>query len=503
MRRSVAKVHPGPVTQVAVTGRRSTPAALTSAASGQRLIRCLGPVERLCLVLPSTRGRHPAGPDTASGTSPRRFEPALHLTPKADSRRSVRPRRPGQAGQIMVLVAIGAVVIVGMVGLGLDAGLSYMNRTTLQGAADTASQTGARMLSADFQASSGAAPFPLATVTSTVQNVLDASSAGPTAAHAFTGFLVTGSTGSDASLCATTLSASVPPPGPDQCIVCQFFPTTSLPFGGSYCTASDLGNPGPMLVDGAEVFATNTSATPFLGVLGITHASQAANATSIFGLPVAAAPYAVWYDCFSASPSLTPWTSATGTPKIGYYVMYYNNKGGGTGYQNEATCNAPGDTDASFKGDLHQPFYPVPPQVPGWFNAGGGVRHSALTPIAAGSKFLLPFVTCLDKSHSWPFTTACPAAYSNAQCGSGSGFTPPSPAGAWDLCIVGYAYVRAVNDCNYGSSGTSTPCIARIISNPNLVGGGFLCDPVGPNPPCANAAGTSGAESVVTQLYRT
>lgn len=416
----------------------------------------------------------------------------------------VRVTRPSpRNGQVMVLFALMGVVIVGAAGLALDAGLSYMNRTTLQGASDTASQTGTRMLAADYQNSSSTSPFTMTQITDSVRSVLDGSSAGPTVARTFTGFLVTGTDVESGTLCVSSQPSSVPAPGSGQCIMCQFYPTSSSTPGVPTCDTALSDLAGTIPADGVEVVATNTNGTPFLGVLGIKSASQEATATSIFGLPgVAAPPYSIWYDCFTTSQTLEPWDPTVGPPSLGDYVMYYNNAGGNGGYQNEAACGDANDTDASFKGNLHAPTYPVPPLVPGWLNAAGGTQATSLQPVTAGTKFLLPFVDCLGPNTTWPLTcTGLPP-----ECSSDANFntTIPAPAGKWDLCIVGYAWVQAVNDCNTGASGTSTPCVAQIIDNPNMPGNGFLCDPLGsPNPPCVNGSGTSGAESLVVELYTT
>ncbi len=419
------------------------------------------------------------------------------------------PRRAGrlsaQGGQVAILFAIAAVVLISVAGLSLDAGLGYMNRTTLQGAADTASQTGARMLSADYQAGSDTNPFTLADISTAVQGVVTGSSAGPTVGNSYSAFLVTGTdvtfpTGG--SPCIASQPASVASPGTAQCIVCQFFPSTSPPTGVPLCDPAELavlGAPGPLLVDGVEVVPTNTNGTPFLGLLGIHQGSEAANATSIFGLGLDIPPYTVWYDCFSTSSSLTPWIASSGSPTIGDYVMYYNNKGGTKGYQQSAACGDVNDTNASFSGDLHS-VLPVPPVVPGWINANSGVDAGSLVSEQAGSEFLIPFVDCIGPANKYPFASCTSDPTFPTACATS---TPPG-TNQWDLCIVGYAWVRAVNDCNYGSSGTSTACIAQIVQNPNLEAGGFLCDPVGsPNPPCENAANTSGAQSLVVELYTT
>ena len=413
--------------------------------------------------------------------------------------------RPGTGarGQVAILFALAAVALISMAGLALSAGLGYMNRTTLQGAADTASQTGARMLSADYRAGSDTNPFTLADIATAVQSVVKGSSAGPTVGNSFSAFLVTGTNvtlPAGGSPCVASAPSSLPPPGPGQCIVCQFFPSVNPPVGVPLCDPAELGAPGPLLADGVEVVPTNTNGTPFLGLLGIHNGSEAANATSIFGLPgLASPPYTVWYSCFSTSPSYSPWNPTTGPPALYDYVMYYNNKGGQKGYQQNAACGDSNDTNASFSGDLHS-VLPVPPVVPGWINANSGVDAGALVSEKKGNEFFIPFTDCIGPANKYPF----------ASCATEKGFpeacatsTPPGN-NQWDLCIVGYAWVKAVNDCNYGSSGTSTPCIAQIIQNQNLPPGGFLCDPLGsPNPPCENAAGTSGAESLVVQLYTT
>jgi hypothetical protein len=403
----------------------------------------------------------------------------------------------------MVLFVIMAVVLVGIAGLALDSGLSYMNRTTLQGAADTASQTGARMLAADYGQGSSTSPFTMAQIAATVQSVLEGSSAGPTAASVFSGYLVTGTSVDSGTLCVASNPGVVPQPGTGQCIVCQFYPSSAATPGVPNCTVALSDLAGVIPADGVDVVDTNSNPTPLLGLLGIHSASQGATATSIFGLPgVPSPPYAVWYDCFSTSPTLTPWAPQVGPPAIGDYVMYYNNAGGKGGYQAQAACGDSNDSDASFKGDLHAPMFPVPPRVPGWLNAAGGTAATTLQPVTHDSTFLLPFVDCLGPNNTWPLTcTGLPS-----QCALDTAFntTIPSPAGKWDLCVVGYAYVKAINDCNTGSGGTSTPCVAQIIHNPNVPAGGFLCDPLGtPSPPCTNSSGTSGAESLVVELFKT
>lgn len=425
--------------------------------------------------------------------------------------------RPGtqtsQNGQVVIVFALAAVVIIGIVGLALDAGLGYMNRTTLQGAADTASQAGARLLAADFQAPVTSPPYNLTALTNVVESTLDGSGAGPTAAKSFTGFLVTASkvgNSTDPTICVT--APTEPSAGPNQCIVCWFFTSsTPPPSGVPQCTSLPVApSTGQLLVDGVEVAPTNSNPTPLLGVLGISQSSQAANATSIFGLPqIAGPPYAVWDACFSTSSTLDPWVTTSGALSYGDYVMYYNNNsGGGGGYQTEAACNSSA-VDSSFKGDLHPPMQPYPPSVPGWLSAGSGVQDSTIIGETAGSEFLLPVVDCLQAPttlNPFPFTAKCPAANVNLPNGCGTTFLAPltSPTGKWDLCVVGYVYVRAVNDCNTNKSTPSTHCIAQIIQNPNLLPGTLLCDPEGsPNPPCDNAAGTASVESVVVQLYNT
>lgn len=411
-----------------------------------------------------------------------------------------RSRLSSQSGQVAILFAIAAVAIISIAGLALDAGLGYMNRTTLQGAADTASQTGTRMLAADYAQNSATSPYSLTDIANAVQGVVRGSSAGPTTGNAFTGFLVTGTNvtfPSGGSPCVATQPSSVPSPGSGQCIVCQFYPSTNSVPGVPTCVAANLGAPGPLLVDGVEVYPTNSNGTPFLGLIGIHQASESASATSIFGLPgIAGPPYTVWYDCSSSSPTINPWNPVQGRPAIGDYVMYYNNKGGQKGYQQNAACGDSSDTNSGFSGDLHS-VLPVPPVVPGWINANSGVSAGNLVGETAGTKFLLPFADCIGPANKYPFSSCTNLP---PQCAT----TTPPGTNQWDLCLVGYAWVQAVNDCNTGNGGTSTPCIAQIIQNPNLPIGSYLCDPLGsPNPPCENGSGTSGAESLVVQLYTT
>lgn len=424
------------------------------------------------------------------------------------------PRRPtglGRAprahprGQVAVLFAIMAVVLVAGVGLALDAGLGYMNRTTLQGAADTASQTGASILAADFRASSVTSPFTYGQFQGTVQTDLEKSSGGPTQARKFSGFLV-GST-SETSLCvpAASLPSTIPLPGSGQCVVCQFYPTATSTGAVPACTGIPATSAGSPAVNGVEVVPTNTNSTPLLGVIGINSSSQSASATSAFeivnGIPNP--PYTVWYDCFSLASS--PWSATTGQPSPGTFVEYYNPKGGtkdaaSGGYQQDAACGDPNDTNAAFKGDLSN-VQPSPAAVPGWINAQGGTVASKLVGIPANTKFLLPYIDCLGQAKDFPFTN-CAAANSTVQCGPT--FTPGTPHYQWDLCVVGYVYVEAVNSCNEGGAGgVSQPCIAKVIQDQSVTPSITVCDPTGsPYPSCGNLYGGNQNQPITINIVK-
>lgn len=405
-----------------------------------------------------------------------------------------------------VLLALGAVVIVGMVGLAIDGGLGYMNRTTLQGAADTASQAGASMLASDYSYSQSYSPitgspspqFTYSQIQSTVQTDLGSSSSGPTTAQAYSAFFVT----ADTLLCQTPTSGSVASPGNGQCLDCQFYGTATA--GIPTCTgipSTTATLPVP-LVDGVEVIPTNTNATPFLGLLGINHSSQAANATSVFGLVSGATtePYIVWYDCYSNSASGTP--PVVGPPPLGSFVTYYDNKGGPTkGYQTNGTCGDPNNNDASFKGNLSD-TQPTPAVVPGWLNAKGGTTATTLTPIPNGTKFLLPFVDCLgpdNKFSTW--SGSCPVAPGSTTPVCGTTFNPPQPSYDTDVCVVGFVYVQAQGDCNYGSSPASTTCVAKVIPFTSTQSGMIICEPSPQSPSCGNLLGTNISNAIVVQLY--
>lgn len=414
-----------------------------------------------------------------------------------------RVTQPGGAherGQVAILFALMAVVLVAGVGLALDAGLGYMNRTTLQGAADTASQTGATILAADFRAGSVTSPFDYTQFQGYVQTDLEYTTGGPTKAHAFSGFLVTST--SQTSLCIPTgsLPLTIPAPPSNQCIVCQFYPASTSTGTVPACTSIPSTSSGGPAVNAVEVVPTNANSTPLLGVVGINSSSQSADAITAFNLVngVPNPPYTVWYDCYS--PTDSPWSPSKGQPQPGSLVQYYNNAGGSGGYQQNAACGDPNDTNASFKGNLSN-VQPSTATVPGWINAQSGTNAGQLVGIPKGTKFLLPYVDCLGKARDFPFASCALSANLPSQCGPT--FTPGTPDYEWDLCVVGYVYVKAVNACNEGGAGgVSEPCIAEVIQDQSTTPPVTLCDPtaIGPYPSCGNLYGGSQNQPIIVTL---
>ena len=365
--------------------------------------------------------------------------------------------RAGARGQVAVLFAIAAVAIIGMAGLALDAGLSYMGQTGLQSASDNASLAVARMLAMDYssqQQSPPAAsmPFTYAQMVSTVQDLVAANGAGSTRATSYSAYFI----------------------GPNDIHLCQFAPAALATCPTKYALSGGLPEAsGALTASGAEVVPTNTHQTSVLGILGIDRASETAPATAVFGVVqgIAAnnANFAV-YDIYC--PTMSALT-------LYQTITYYSPQ-----WQKLWECA--GLNDSQLKGDLHQSL-PDPLIAPGWISAKSG--SGTVTPVTAGETIVVPMIDCA--AHG----SVCTEPVTPGVCPSPFPSTLPT-SGRDVMCAVGLIAIKALNNCNTGSV-----CTGEVVPLSGSQGGILIC-PISPSTTCGQVTVSKSIESLSTELLK-
>jgi hypothetical protein len=365
---------------------------------------------------------------------------------------------------VAVLFAIAAVAIIGMAGLALDAGLSYMGQTGLQSASDNASLAVARMLGADFssqfqQPTPGSLPWGYGQIQSAVQEAVTANGAGGTRATSYSAYF-TNATGAK---------------------ICQFWPVASATcpeqFPGSGGVPETTS--GVVSAAGAEVIANNTHNTSLMNVLGIGTASEAAPATAVFRVTEggASAPFAAYFACANGDP--------TQQVALGDTVIYYETNH----WTTDAACSST-STDSSFKGDFKPgTFSPTNFTAPGWASVGAG-NGSWTANITNGEEFLIPMIDCVAK------TTWCTEPSGYSYCASSNQAAVPQVSGGWDMCVMGLIAIKATpnpkdpsGNCTNASSNVCTGIVVPYISGQ----GGVLVCPTLTQPNCGDESGAQGA----------
>ena len=370
----------------------------------------------------------------------------------------------GPRGQVAVLFAIAAVAIIGMAGLALDAGLSYMGQTGLQSASDNASLAVARMLGADYssqfqQPAPVVLPWGYVQIQAAVQQAVAANGAGTTRATSYAAYF--------------TYS--------DGTKICQFWPVV-----GSTCLTDFPGSggipetaAGVVAAAGAEVVASNTHGTSLMNVLGIGKASEAAPATAIFQVTNGGAsePFAAYFACADGNPNQQV--------AVGDTVIYYESNH----WTTDAACSS-SSTDSSFKGDFKPgTFSPPNFTAPGWASVGAG-NGSWTANITNGEEFLIPMIDCINKN-AW-----CTEPAGNTYCASSSQSAVPQVPGGWDMCVMGLIAIRATpnphdpsGNCTGPSSNECTGVVVPYISGQ----AGVLVCPGNGQPNCGGETGAKGA----------
>jgi hypothetical protein len=379
---------------------------------------------------------------------------------RSTRRGAIRGQR--SRGQVIILFALMGLVIIGMAGLALDGGLSYMNKSTLQSAGDNASLAGARMLAIDWDCYNGYVPSGTTTncgssiapdgfvyLQAQVGSVISSYSSG-TLAISSVAYLLDSS---DNPFCWLYKSAGALANPSAACTdPANASPSQQLDYAcvGSDCTPAS----------GVRVESTETHATSLMRLLGVAQASETTTASAIFqpgnsGFP----PFAVFYsDCGLTMPL-----------GVGDPVTYHSPK-----WKKAFGCAQIGgsDNDAQFKGCLRNTGTIT---VPGWIasQSGGGCSFS---PVTTNTTITVPLIDCIQ--HGAPcsdagltgFTpgpnspdpcyppgttppTYCVDGFQPPYCAQPNAHdVPPYPASAptsgWDImCAFTWVKITATNNC--------------------------------------------------------
>ncbi|MGB6771415.1 MAG: TadE/TadG family type IV pilus assembly protein [Candidatus Dormiibacterota bacterium] len=362
--------------------------------------------------------------------------------------RDGRSQLRGQGGQVAILFALSAVALIAVGGLAVDGGSSYVAQRAFQGGVDSASDAGARMLGADFQACIGSKAMPfsnsqIATATASVVTAsVTGSSANTTGSPTTTSQYVTDTTGTPNPVSGTISS-----------------------YSGTLCTSGAWTGP-----QGVQVQSTASHKTFLLNVVGISTATESAQAISLFG-PVGSAtdiPFVAYADLTCATTPVTPVLP-------GSIVTYYDTPKWADDYPD---CPIPGPS--SFKGFLKDQT-PATLTVPGSFTAqdGGAVGQWPFT-ISAGQTLLLPLVLCQPT-----------AQYPSANCSYSSPL--------YTLYAVGLVEIQAIGNCQNSSD---APCQGTVLPVVSGGLGGIIFCPVPGTPSCSSAEFNNPTGPIQVELWQ-
>lgn len=321
-----------------------------------------------------------------------------------------------QGGQVAVLFALAAVALVVIAGLALDAGQSFVGQRALQAGADTAAQSGASMLQADYTACVNSNPLPYTTadVSDVVTKIVfDAGAAQGKATS---------------TPVATYLSYS----SSDTPTLTSIGPVST--YTGQFCAPGGVWT-GPT---GVKVAATETSPTFVLQLLGIRTATEDAAGTAVFGYAGGGgAPFASWdalcYPTASGKPLAVGDTVVLLSPDWYKYTCGFG-------------------TPASFKGYI-DPITPIvlPMTVPSCMQTGPGTGIKTPPPLKVGVTYLVPEISSYVKGY-------CPGYNS-------------SNSGPYELTYAGMLAVTV-------TSATTTTILGKVSSTDPLNSGVTIC-PIG------------------------
>jgi len=214
-----------------------------------------------------------------------------------------------QGGQVVVLLAIAIVFLVGITGVAVDGGRAYVNRRTLQSAADNAADAGMRMIIQDYRDTANGrkqsySDCQIATVVKTLAQPGAVQSAGNGLDSALTIVQYTDETGAPAN--AGLGNATSTP--------------TCIGGGASTLNICDQ-NASTGCVAGIAHTPQFTQNTYLMRDLGVLQTTQKATATALFKLKAPTtggiAPFAVWWQSCSDSTG----DELTGDPVRGETIV--------------------------------------------------------------------------------------------------------------------------------------------------------------------------------------
>jgi Flp pilus assembly protein TadG len=325
------------------------------------------------------------------------------MTRSAGRPRLARAAGRRKRGQALVIFALGSVALVGLVGLAVDGGRSYVDKRTLQSAADAAADAGARMLSVNAITAS---TYSDADISTAVANIVPGSVGGGDKA------------GNQPTNAYYTDSAA-----------------NRLP-SGSPCKVGSCGTI-PSGAVGVEVGASDKHSTYFMRLVGTSNATESATAVSMFTIiqqfdfnNPAFAPYAAWNTlCTAGFPHIN----------IGDSIVFRSNS-----WKDSAACGNSGITSNNFKGWFHDPSETIFNQGDTVTAKGGNAIGQEPIPqiqqsYASGKPFVIPIVDSASGNgsnitfHIAGFVAILP----NQSCWANSGTCSPSTD--WTATVMAWS----------------------------------------------------------------
>ncbi|MHB1525091.1 MAG: pilus assembly protein TadG-related protein [Candidatus Dormibacteria bacterium] len=323
-----------------------------------------------------------------------------------------------QGGQVAVLFALAAVAIVAIAGLALDAGQSFVAQRAVQAGTDTAAQSGAAMLAADYVAcvSGGTLPYTTGNIAGAVTTIVEAAAA------------------------AQGKATTTPPP---TAYFVTYDPSLSAPYllidgpisGYSVPLCTDGSWTGP---SGVQSSASDTHPTFILQLVGVKTATERATGISVFGqVQGGGAPFATW-DAFCYGGGTGGALGPT-DPVVLYDPSW-----------DKSTCGfKPPDTSAAFKGYI-DPTAPIslPLNSGACIQTGVGVGEktgSITNPPIVGHTYLIPMISSYQKG-------LCP-------------FGTPGPQGTYALTYAGMIAVTITSESTSGNK-----IVGQVVSTTPTAG---------------------------------
>lgn len=378
----------------------------------------------------------------------------------------MRHDRRRQSGQVAILFALGLVALVALVGLAVDGGQAYVDRSALQSGVDNAAEAGTQMLYYNqIQCDQNwSAPCPYTYTDSDVAAAVAAGLYGSSAG------------GSKVSSPYTAYYTNVD--------------GSLLESAGIPIAVGSLGGVSPPPgAYGVKVTAGDQQATYLLGLIGIGHSHPSATATAVYGQVAgcafgpACAPFAIWYQNCTTSPAsdwvadpgyLDPYTPGASAPAASTATFYSNAASG-------SWPDCPGVTGSTdFTGHIHNPSGPLVYNQT--FVTDGGVVHNSATMNAlqasylTGTPIIVPEVNyvpscavnagqpCLQVTGFAAIVPTCDPAGGAGHCPSSVAWTGViTGLGDTPLDVGGEGVVLGQVTCTPATQSTCQPLLVQLL----------------------------------------